>query len=184
MAGSVSTHPSLSRFLQFSSILCHEELKSGQRFPCAGRASLALGGNSRSVLGVQMAARKGSECTAVLNCKGGTCWWNSSHTRKLSCWEEGQKQGLRVPAIGAGCAAHALDPPCPASHLPSTSTKTSISTNSQRATEQSGSLSILVQDYSAGGDCELLNQWTPTFHICLQQVALIKPLQKKKKRKA
>lgn len=46
------------------------------------------------------AARKGSECVTVPNRKGGTCWWNTSHTRKLSCWEEEQKQGLRVCCPG------------------------------------------------------------------------------------
>lgn len=135
------------------------------------------------------AARKGSECVPVPNCKGGTCWWNTSHTRKLSCWEQEQKQGLRVGCLGGTLLQWVLavlhmpqtHPALPLPFLPLLQ-KHQVSTNSQRAAEQSGSPSVLMEGYSAGGDCELLNQWTPpTFHKCLQQVALIKTLQKKRK---
>ena len=137
------------------------------------------------------AARKGSECMAIPNWKGGTCWWSTSHTRKLSCWERGQKQGLRMgcpggtlPAADAGRTACPLDPPHPASHLISTSTKTESYYKFTKCNWMEWlilSTHATQQDYFAGGDCEFLNRWTSLmFHICLQQVALIKLLQKRK----
>lgn len=46
-------HPSVSSY-HLASILCHEELPRGHAFLCACRASLALQGNTRLLLGMQM----------------------------------------------------------------------------------------------------------------------------------
>lgn len=108
-------------------------------FPCAGRASLALGGNSRAVLGVQMVPKWlcSQERFRVHGCPELQSWDLLVQHHSHHCVgsggssfllgrgaEAGARGGLpTMPAVGA---AHALDPPCPASHLPSsTPTRTS-----------------------------------------------------------
>lgn len=134
--GLAHTHPSVASY-HSAGILCCEELKSEQGFLCAHRASLALEGNTRLLLGMQIVPKWlcSQERFRVHDCPELQRWdllvEQQSHQQSFLLGrgaEAGAQGGLprrHHAALGAGCTAHALDPPCPASPLPSTSTKTS-----------------------------------------------------------
>lgn len=98
------------------------------------------------------AARKGSECVAIPNWKGGTCWWSTSHTRKPSCWEGRQKRSRR--SRWAAQEALCLQRILAVLHIPWIQPpliffpllqKLKVTASSQSATEWSVSSFILMQ---------------------------------------
>lgn len=155
-------------------------------FPCAGRASLALGGNSRSVLGVQMVpkwlwARRGSECMAEVQ-----SWWNTSHTEPFLLERGAGVQGglPRRHHACSGCWLHCTYPrsTLPCSHLPPFSSrniqvarihKEQLNRVAHPLHSCKIALLVVTVSYSTNGHHQHSTH--------LQQVALIKPLQKKRK---
>lgn len=184
-------YPSVSSY-HLASTLCHEEPPRGHTFLCACRASLALRGNTRSVVGMQMAP-------------AWLCSWERFRVHdhpELKRWdvlveEQSQQKAFLLgrwaeaaaqdglPRRGFACSRCWTYCTSPRSTLSCLSTPFHFYKNRkllrvQRATACIFYTHATQQGYFTGGDCEFLSRWMSLmFHTYLQQVALIKLLQKK-----
>lgn len=175
--GLAHSDPSVT-FYDSAGTLCHEEPKSAQGFTAdLLQAEQAWHfGETADSAGVQMVpkwlwARKGPE-----KCWSAKLGWavGASIPQKDFLLAEEQGSGWAAQEAQSCCGAGCLHvpwihPALPLTFLPLLQ-KHPLSTNSQR--ELNRVAHSLCSCKTAGGDCELLNQWTPpTFHASATSVS-------------
>lgn len=191
--GLAHTHPSVASY-HSAGILCCEELKSGQGFLCAHRASLALEGNTRLLLGMQIVPKWlcSQERVRVCDCPELQRWdllvEQQSHQQSFLLGRGAEAGASRWAAQEAPCCTGWwLYCTCPRSTLPCLSPSFHFYKNIklvQIHNEQMNrvahplysckvTLLVVSVSYSTSGHHQ--------HSTCLQQVALIKTWQKKER---